>query len=125
MFRMIAVVFAGLLGSVSVVAADGGPDFFAVTGLGPQDVLVLMSSPSAKASELGYIPHHARGLQNMGCQGSPSYSAWAKMTASQREKSRKQAWCKVRWQGAEGWVAARFLREDSWSEQDVDQKFEP
>jgi hypothetical protein len=55
-------------------ATADGPDFYAVTDVAADDVL---------------------------------------MTGKQREASRKHYWCKVRYQGVDGWVAGRFLREDS------------
>ena len=94
-------------------ATADGPDFYAVTDVAVDDVLNLRAGPSEDAKKIGQIAHDARGLQNLGCQGLPSYDEWERMTGKERQASRKHYWCKVRYQGVEGWVAGRFLREDS------------
>ena len=95
-----------------VAATADGPDYFAVTGVAENDVLNMRAGPSALAEKIGEIAHDARRLQNLGCQGLPSFGEWEKMTEQQRRDSRRHYWCKVGFQGAEGWVAGRFLRED-------------
>jgi uncharacterized protein YgiM (DUF1202 family) len=97
----------------SVLATADGPDFFAVTDVAADDVLNLRAGPSAQAKKIGQIPYDARRLRNLGCQALPSIGEWERMTEQQRRKSRKHYWCKVGYQGVEGWVAGRFLREDS------------
>lgn len=95
-----------------VIATADGPDHFAVSGVAEDDVLNLRAAPSAHAAKIGEIAHDGRGLQNLGCQGLPSYGEWERMSEQQRRDSRKNYWCKVRYQGLDGWVAGRFLRED-------------
>ena len=94
-------------------ATADGPDYYAVTDVAADDVLNLRAGPSEDAKKIGQIAHDARGLQNLGCQGLPSYEEWERMSGKERQASRKHYWCKVRYQGVEGWVAGRFLREDS------------
>ena len=93
-------------------ATADGPDFFAVTGVAPDDVLNLREGPSARTGKIGEIPHDGRGLRNLGCQGLPSFGEWEKMTSEERTESRRRYWCKIRYAGSEGWVAGRYLRED-------------
>jgi len=111
------IVLAALItlasGGTPVFAVADGPDFYAVTGVDAGDTLLLRAGPSPYAERIGQIPHDAHGLQNLGCRGLPTFAEWERMTERQRGESRKDYWCKVRYEGVEGWVAGRFLREDS------------
>ena len=80
------------------VADDGGPDFYAVTGLTPGDRLNLRRAPSA-ASPVITSYRNGKILRNLGCR----------RTATQR-------WCNVEnpgLRGERGWVNGRFLRESA------------
>ena len=101
-----------LAAPLALADADG-PDFYAVTGVAPGDVLNLRAGPSGNAERIGVIPHDARGLQNLGCQGQPSFAEWQAMSPEERVRRGKRVWCRVRYQGVEGWVAGRYLREAS------------
>ncbi|MCX7669883.1 MAG: SH3 domain-containing protein, partial [Anaerolineae bacterium] len=77
-------------------ADDGGPDFYAVTGLTPGDRLNLRRAPSA-ASPIITSYRNGKILRNLGCR----------RTAGQR-------WCNVenpQNRFERGWVNGRFLRE--------------
>jgi uncharacterized protein YraI len=106
---LVAVAFCA---PVTLAEADG-PDFYAVTGVAADDVLNLRSGPSPHSDKIGEIPHDGRGLRNLGCQGVPTFAEWEKMTPEQRTESGKKRWCRVRFGDLEGWVAGRYLREDS------------
>lgn len=111
---IILVVFGLVLLDVCAIAtADGGPDYYAVTGVAANGVLNLHAEPSAEGRKIGEIPHDARGLQNLGCTGGPSFAEWAKMSEAERQRAGRDRWCKVRCRGIEGWVAGRYLMEDS------------
>lgn len=115
MSRRILILLA-LIEAIRVtpaLATADGPDFYAVTDVAANDVLDLRDAPSAQAAKIGRIAHDARGLRNLGCRGLPSIDDWERMTEQQRRESRMNYWCKVAYQGVEGWVAGRFLREDS------------
>jgi hypothetical protein len=88
------------------------PPFWAVTGVRANDVLHLRDMPSAESKSLAGIPANAQGLKNLGCRrDGPSLDQWARMSKAQREVPATQ-WCRVDYQGKQGWVAARFLRKD-------------
>jgi heat shock protein HslJ len=109
-------VLLSLVSTISAarVSADAdGPDFYTVTGVAPGHVLNLRAAPSTAAEKIGAIPHDGHGLRSLGCRGYPSFAEWQNMAPAQRVESGKQAWCKVRYRGMEGWVAGRYLREDS------------
>jgi uncharacterized protein YraI len=108
------LLFLLALGWAPLVMGEAdGPDYYAVTGVAADDVLNLRSGPSPHADKIGEIPHDGRGLRNLGCQGAPTFAEWEKMTPEQRAESGKKRWCRVGYGNVEGWVAGRYLREDS------------
>ena len=108
---MLSVLLAGL--ATAVAAEADGPDFFAVTGVTVDDVLNIRVEPTAASRKIGEIPHDGRQVRNLGCQGVPSFAEWERMTESERKDSAMHRWCRISYQGTEGWVAGRYLREDS------------
>ncbi len=102
-----------LLGVCAGAKADGGPDYYAVTGVAADGVLNIRAEPSAGSRKIGEIPHDARGLRNLGCTGGPSFAEWLRMSEAERKRAGRNRWCKVRYRGIVGWVAGRYLMEDS------------
>lgn len=101
----------GWLGPVAVAAEDG-PAFWAVTGVAPNDVLHLRDVPSGDSQSLARIPPDARGLKNLGClRKEPGLNQWMRMTKEDRQLART-GWCRVEYQGKQGWVAWRYLKKD-------------
>jgi hypothetical protein len=117
--RRAALSVLGLALPLSVLVAPPAhaqysldPPFWAVTGVRSDDVLHLRDMPSAESKSLAGIPPNAQGLKNLGCRrDSPSLDQWVRMSKAQREVPATQ-WCRVDYQGKQGWVAARFLRKD-------------
>ncbi|MGE0874354.1 MAG: META domain-containing protein [Burkholderiales bacterium] len=112
MLRGEIAVCAGLvlaLPAVSVKAAD--PRYFALT---PEvtRALVMRAEPATSGRRVGEVPAGANGLENKGCRGA-SDVAWDHLSRGIREAMARERWCRVRYDGREGWVAARFLREGS------------
>ncbi len=92
--------------------AEDPPAFWAVTGVGSSDVLHLRDVPSADSKSLARIPSNARGLKHLGCRrNQPPMEQWARMTEAARREALTQ-WCRVEYNGQEGWVAGRFLKRD-------------
>ena len=92
--------------------AAPSPPFWAVTGVRANDVLHLRDVPSAEAKSLAGIPPNAHGLKNLGCRYSqPPLDQWTRMNKAQRELAVTQ-WCRIEYQGKQGWVAARYLKKD-------------
>lgn len=102
---LVAVVSTGCLllaGAAEVHATADGPDYFAVTGVAANDVLNVRAEPSANSAKIGQIPHDGRAVQNLGCQGGPTFAEWQQMTAAQRKEAGRKRWCRVRYGDVEG-----------------------
>lgn len=95
------------------LATADGPDYYAVTGVAADDVLNIRAEPSPNGEKLGEIPHDGRGIENLGCKGGPTFAEWEKMSEADRQQARRRRWCRIRYNGSEGWVAGRFLTEDN------------
>lgn len=109
------VVLVGALGPTASIAQDDAPSppFWAVTGVAANDVLHLRDVPSAESRSLAGIPPNARGLKNHGCRrNQPSMDLWARMSKEQRQLALTR-WCRVEYQGQQGWVAGRYLKNDN------------
>jgi uncharacterized protein YgiM (DUF1202 family) len=98
---------------VAAWAQADGPDYWAVTGVLPNDALNLRVAPNADSRAIARIPFNARGIRNYGCPTSVTFEQWKRMTEAQRNWSARSLWCEVEYQGKRGWVAGRFLKEDS------------
>lgn len=94
-------------------AEADGPDFFRVTGVAAEDVLNIRDGAGAEHRKIGEIPPDGRGLRNLGCVGGLSYAEWAEATEAERAAAARTRWCRIEHDGVTGWVAARFLAEDT------------
>jgi len=112
-FRALALVTALTMGAwQSALATAEGPDAWAVTGVRAGGVLNIRAEPSARAAKIGRVPHDGRNLTNLGCTGEPTYMEWEKMSTAQRERVKQTRWCRIGYQGVEGWVLGIYLRGD-------------
>jgi hypothetical protein len=115
MLGLVLPLSAALPAAVDAQQYSLDPPFWAVSGVRANDVLHLRDMPSAESRSLAGIPPNARGLKNLGCRrDGPSLDQWVRMSKAQREVPATQ-WCRVDYQGTQGWVAARFLRKDTRS----------
>jgi uncharacterized protein YraI len=112
-FMLLVVAALAADGPRDALATADGPDYYAVTGVAAGDVLNIRAEPSAKAEKVGEIPHDGRAIRNLGCRGGPTFAEWEKMSAAERKRAGQKRWCKIRYNGTEGWVAGWFLMEDS------------
>ncbi len=115
---VLSIARVGILVLVSGAALPAfgeasGPDFFQVVGVAPDDQLNIRAEPNAGAARVGAIPPGSDGVRNLGCRGGLDYAEWAEATPAEREAAGRQRWCRVAWDGVEGWVAARYLAEGS------------
>lgn len=91
------LAFFLLLATSPAQATADGPDCWRVRDVPSSDTLRLRAEPSAKAKEKARIPYDTRCL---------------KATAEHRDAG-VVTWRKVAFDGQVGWVAQRFLAEDS------------
>jgi SH3-like domain-containing protein len=113
----IVCTLALLLAGAAAVRAQGadGPDFWAVTGVRSNDALNMRIAPDADSEAILRIPYNARGLKNHGCPSDVTFEQWKRMTKRQRDRAARSRWCQVEYRGRKGWVAGRFLRQDTRS----------
>jgi hypothetical protein len=88
------------------------PEFWAVSGVRPDDALNLRVAPDADSRRVARIPFNARGIRNHGCPNHVTFEQWKGMTEVQKDRAVRARWCEVEYNGKKGWVAGRFLRED-------------
>ncbi len=111
--RIVACVLLTCSASLLAGAQGHGPDFWAVTGVAPNDVLNLRVAPDADSKAVGRIPFNARGIRNLGCPNDVTFDQWLQMKQAERDKAqRRPRWCQVEYNGTRGWVNGRFLKED-------------
>ena len=66
---------------------------------------------------LARIPFNARGLKHLGCRRNEMpFEDWVKLSKEARKASLMQ-WCRVEYNGQQGWVAGRFLKPDETQKQ--------
>lgn len=113
---ILIAIFAATMGlaiGLTALAEADGPDFYRVSGVESGDVLNIRIEPNAKAQIIGAIPPTGAGLRNLGCQGGPNLEQWSRMNHEQRLQAKRQRWCRIEYEGVEGWVAGWYLVEDS------------
>lgn len=108
----LCALLVALMVQPAAAEADG-PDAFRVVGVATNDALNLRASASAQSRIIARIPPDARGLRNLGCSGIPTFAQWQRLSPAERAAAGQARWCKVEYGGRTGWVAGRFLREDS------------
>jgi uncharacterized protein YraI len=107
----VALAVAILIAPEPRAAADGGPDYWAVTGVAAGGVLDIFAEPSTDAPKLGTIPANGKKLENLGCIHEPTYREWLAMSAEERWQAAERRWCRIRYGGVAGWVRGKFLKE--------------
>jgi len=102
-----------LLGTVQ--AEEGGPDYFKVTGVAAGDTLNIHTEPHVKSKVIGEIARETECLRNLGCKGGLTFQEFTSLSRSEQERIKKERprWCKIAFDGVEGWVYARYLTEGS------------
>jgi uncharacterized protein YraI len=61
--------------------------------------------------KIGEIPPDGDGVRNLGCQGGLSFTEWQAASEAERRAAARSRWCRIEYQGTQGWVAGRFLAE--------------
>lgn len=110
--RLFAVMLAASTASLALAEADG-PDHYRVIGVAEDDVLNIRSAPDPTSEIVGTIPPRSGGLANLGCQGRLSFTEWQAASDAERDRAARRVWCQVQYDGVTGFVAGRFLAEDT------------
>ncbi len=110
LFRVVILVIAILHPRAAGATADG-PDFFRVTELTGDEVLIVRSEPNPDSPKIGELPADTDGIQNLGCQGGLTFAEWQKASQAEREAARKTRWCRISYGTVKGWAAGWQLAE--------------
>jgi hypothetical protein len=111
-FSVFLILFLTLYISGASSTADG-PDFWQVHGVETGDVLNIRKEPNWQSEKIGEIPHDGQCIKNLKCVGGLTYEEYTNLPEAEKRKILKERprWCYIEYQGIEGWVAGRFLRE--------------
>lgn len=98
--RLVAAACLGAAwaGSASAQAID---KFWAVTGVGRHDTLAVRELPIDDSKVVASVPAAATGLPRGIC------------VTTNPQLGDSSEWCRVTYEGVEGWVERRFLRSDT------------
>ena len=102
-----------LMSMGSALATADGPDFYSVIGVADDDLLNIRAEPDPHAKKIGEIPPDGTCVRNLGCQGGLTFREFTELSEERKAKRLKEnpRWCKIEYQGVNGWVAGRYLRE--------------
>ena len=94
-------------------AEADGPDHYRVTGVVADDLLNIRAEPNPRAEKVGEIPSDGNCIRNLGCRGGLTMDEYSTLSAEQKTRRLREnpRWCKIDYQGVEGWVAGRYLAE--------------
>ena len=110
---LITVLLAFFTGQL--LAEADGPDFYKVRDVSFNDTLAIRAEPHTDAARLGEIPPDGNCIRNLGCQGGLTLLEFTTLTQEQQARRllENPRWCRVKYRGITGWVAGRYLAEDS------------
>jgi uncharacterized protein YraI len=109
----LALITTLIFAAGAAVADADGPDFFRVTGVSGHDVLNIRAEPGPHAKRIGEIPPDGTCVRNLGCRGGLTFQEFTDLSEAQKAERLKEnpRWCKVEYQGVQGWVAGAYLQE--------------
>ena len=109
--KLILLVFCSSVLASSALGEASGPDFFKVENIDPGQTLIVYDGPSVDYPAIFELSGDRDALYNLGCVGALSYAEWQEATPEERETAANLHWCKIAFDGEEGWVQARYLGE--------------
>ena len=101
--------------SHNAYAEADGPDYWRVHGVNSDDVLNIRREANPTSEKIGQIPPDGQCIKNLRCIGGLTLNEFTTLSEAQKEKIKKERprWCQIKFQGITGWVAGRYLREGS------------
>ena len=85
---------------------------YQVRGIDAGGGLNIRRNPSTNAAIVGEIPHNGRDIRMLGegCTPVIDQTAFDRMNRRERVRELRDKWCRVQWNGRQGWVYGRYLR---------------
>lgn len=113
-YPFMMIILLALLSGQALGEADG-PDFYKVRDVSAGDTLNIRAEPRPDAARLGEIPPDGNCIRNLGCQGGLTLLEFTTLTKEQQARRIREnpRWCRIEYRGIPGWVAGRYLAEDS------------
>jgi hypothetical protein len=98
-----------------VFAEADGPDFYDVKGVGAGDVLKIRAKADYRSPQVGAVPADGTCLRNLGCVGGLTFEEYTMRSEAEKRRLERQRprWCRIEYDGIEGWVAGRYLQEST------------
>ena len=110
--RLLVAVLLVFLSGKSVAEADG-PDHFRASAIEPGNILNIHRNPDTKATITGVIPVDGTCIRNLGCQGGLTLNEFTTLSPTEQAQRLQEypRWCKISYQGINGWVNGHHLAE--------------
>ena len=101
------------LSTPDVFSTADGPDYWRVHGVESNDVLNIRREANSRSEKIGEIPPGAQCVKNLKCVGGLTFDEFTNLSQSEKDRiiKKRPRWCYVGYEGMEGWVAGRYLRE--------------
>ena len=105
-------------GGTAGAGASDTPNFgvwalrYQIRGIDAGGALNIRRNPSTNAAVVGEIPHNGRDIRMLGegCTPVIDQTAFDRMNRRERVRELRDKWCRIEWQGRQGWVYGRYLR---------------
>ncbi len=113
MKKYIILIFICIFACSFVFATASGPDHWKVRNVASNDVLNIREKTTWRSNKLGEIPYNGNCIQNLGCVGGLTFEESMNLSKEEKEiiKMKRPRWCKIKYNGIEGWVSGRYLME--------------
>ena len=103
----------------TLLAEEGGPDYFKVVNVVAGDTLNIHTQPHAKSKVIGEIARETNCIKNLGCKGGLTFHEYTSLSKAEQERVKRERprWCKIEFDGVTGWVYGRYIAEGSCTQE--------